>query len=308
MTAYGANSQPLEELRYALAEADAHRPPVALRPRVINGALSARRPGAAAGTEQPISASEAYRRTIQSFDAVLSDLTEEEWHRHAVRDLDIQGLVGHLIGVEKQLHAVLGIGSASSDNADHVASTQAEALAQAGRPTAETQAEWRELMEATQFYAEALAPADLERLVELYTFTVPVQRMLVVRTFETWIHEEDIRRATGRPLAAPDADRLRLMTNVAVTALPAGFGNIGRPQPGRTARIVLTGSGGGTWQASLDQDSDPGATEVRIIADATEFCRLVANRLPVADLDVDITGDAALAADLLVAAQSLALD
>lgn len=299
--------QPIEELRYALAEATSQRPPAALRAKVLRAATAARPPGRATGTGAPIAASEAYRRTMESFDGVLSGLTDADWHRPVLRDLDIQGLVGHLIGVERQLHAAVGIGPAVAIGTDHVASTQADALAQAGRPPNETRAEWLDLMSTTVAHAAALDPQGRALPVTLHTFTVPFERLLVVRAFETWTHEEDIRRAVGQPLAAPDPARLRLMTELAVSALPSGLARIARPQPGRTARIVLTGPGGGTWQAALDR-GEPGATDVRVVADAVCFCRLVANRCTPADLGAVIDGDEVLASVLLAGAQALALD
>jgi hypothetical protein len=97
------------------------------------------------------------------------------------------------------------------------------------------------------------------------------------------------------------------MTETAVSALPAGLAMIARPRPNRTARMVLTGPGGGTWQASLDRGV-PGETDVRIIADAVSFCRMVANRMTPADIEAVVTGDEALAADVFAGAQALALD
>jgi uncharacterized protein (TIGR03083 family) len=307
MTGPSTTDRPLDELRYALAEADADEPPMALRARVLHAAEAERAPGVAVGTGPTIGAVEAYRRTVASFDAVLSALTEDEWHRPTIRGLDVQRLVGHLIGVERQLHAALDGGPVTETTADHVLSTEPDAQAQVGRPPSETHAEWLELSETTIRVAESLDPAGLRRVVALHTFTIPIERMLVVRSFETWTHEEDIRRATGRPLAAPDSSRLRLMTELAVGALPAGLRFIDQPQPGRTARIVLTGPGGGTWQASLDRGT-PGAAEVRLVADATSFCRLVANRMPRSDFDVVLTGDDELGEVILAGARALALD
>jgi uncharacterized protein (TIGR03083 family) len=308
-------TSPLEELRYALAEADTHRPPVALRSRVLGAAITSRPGGMAIGTAAPITAAEAYRRTMASLDSVLSELTDAEWHRHVLRDLDIQGLIGHLIGVERHLHAALGIGpeidraahSEAPARADHVTATQGEALAQAGRSPADTRAEWLDLVATTVAHASGLDAEGAARAITLHTVAGPVARLLVIRSFETWTHEEDIRRVTDRPLAAPDSARLRLMTDLAVAALPMGLAILGRPQPGRTARMVLTGPGGGTWQASLDR-SPPGLTDVRIIADAVSFCRLVANRITPEELGAVVTGDEALAADLLAGARTLALD
>ncbi|MDQ6616651.1 MAG: maleylpyruvate isomerase family mycothiol-dependent enzyme [Actinomycetota bacterium] len=307
MTAHRPPGQALEELRYALAEADTHRPPVALRSRVLESATSARPPGRAVGTGPAITALEGYRRTMASFDAVLSELTDAEWHTPVLRDLDIQGLLGHLIGVERHLHAALEIGPPVPTSTDHVASTQDHARAQAGRPPSRTHAEWLDITARTIAHVATLDGEARERQITLHNFTASIDRILVVRLFETWTHEEDVRRATNRPLAAPDAARLRLMTELAVAALPKGLEIVDRPQPGRTARIVLTGPGGGTWQASLDR-RPPGPTDVRIIVDATSFCRLVANRMEPVDLGADISGDEALGADLLVGAQALALD
>jgi uncharacterized protein (TIGR03083 family) len=307
MTRPEAPRQPLEELRYALAEADSEPPPETLRSRVLDAAHAARRPGVATGTGPPITAAEAYRRSVVSLDSVLSELSAAEWHQSALRDLDIQGLVGHLIGVERQLLAAIGIAAEVATSTDHVASTQDAALAQAGRPPSQTHAEWRELTARTVEHAAALDPEARQRPVTLHRFTIPLERLLVVRAFETWTHEEDIRRATGRALSPPDPARLRLMTELAVSALPFGLANIDRPQPGRTARIILTGPGGGTWQAALDRGT-PGSTDVRIIADAVSFCRLAANRVTQAELDCRILGDAVLAADVLAGARTLALD
>ena len=46
----------------------------------------------------------------------------------------------------------------------------------------------------------------------------------------------------------------------------------------------------------------------RIVTDAVGFCRLVANRVAAADLDLHVTGDAGRAAGVLAAASALALD
>jgi len=54
--------------------------------------------------------------------------------------------------------------------------------------------------------------------------------------------------------------------------------------------------------------SPPAAASVAIVTDAVGFCRLAANRVTPADLDVSVTGDPARAAAVLAAAATLALD
>jgi hypothetical protein len=101
------------------------------------------------------------------------------------------------------------------------------------------------------------------------------------------------------------------MTELAVQLLPAGMARANRPADGRSARVVLTGPGGGTWQTGLGlADAGPveGPVDVRIVVDSVDFCRLVANRIDPTALAASITGDGALARDLFAGATTLALD
>jgi uncharacterized protein (TIGR03083 family) len=188
------------------------------------------------------------------------------------------------------------------------------AAAQAGRDPSATWADWRAAAGDTLAALGDLeaAPGRGDDVTALHGLRMPIGPLLVVRTFELWTHEEDIRRATARPLQAPDAASLGLMTALAVSLLPAGMARADRSGRGRSARIVLTGPGGGTWQTGLGTPSDgpqpEGPVDVRIVVDAVDFCRLVANRIDPAALASVVTGDGALAQDLFAGASSLALD
>jgi uncharacterized protein (TIGR03083 family) len=300
----------LEELRFALAEAEASPPPPDLRAEVLTGA-ELKRPWRRPLDEPPvITPLEGYRRTVESLDAILAGLSENEWRRPVLRDLSAQELVGHLIGVERVYQALLGLGSSAtggSDRCDHVPATQPDAETQRGRAPGETRLDWRRRCALTFDHLASLDPRAMDEDITLYGVTLSISSTLIFRLFEMWIHEEDIRRATGRPLLAPDPSRLALMTKLAVRALPKGLELAGRPRPGRMARIVLTGSGGGTWQAALGREA-ASTPDVRIVADATSFCRLVANRLNPTELGAMITGDETLGADVLAGAMALALD
>jgi uncharacterized protein (TIGR03083 family) len=314
MTDVRHDNNPLEELHFALAEADAQRPPKGLGETVLDAALAARSPGRPVDEPPPISAVEAFRRALASLDRLLSSLTPDEWYRPALRGLDIQQLVGHLTGVERDFQAGLHAPGATYEDSDHVASTDPVAAAQRGRPPARTHEEWRTATAETMdiLGGAETSPTRLGDVVHLHGLHLPLGSLLVVRTFELWTHEEDIRRATGRPLQAPDAASLRLMTQLAVAMLPAGMRRAGRPGDGRWARIVLTGPGGGTWQAPLGAIPDgprlEGPVDVRIVVDAADFCRLVANRMDPGAIATVVTGDDALARDCFIGATSLALD
>jgi hypothetical protein len=66
-----------------------------------------------------------------------------------------------------------------------------------------------------------------------------------------------------------------------------------------TARIVLTGRGGGVWNQPLQVGGEPVEPSVTIVADAIEFCRLAAQRIAPTDLAADIDGPTDLAIKVL---------
>ena len=295
---------PRAELRFALEEGHADAPPAELAGRVASSARRIRPPGRPTDAPPRISGAETFRRAVAAMDAMLADLDESDWVRPALRDLDVQGLLGHLMGVEATFIDVLS-GQPRPPADDHVASTQPFALAQAGQPAAATVREWQRLTSRTSVLVSA---QPVERPVAFYGVELPLDQLLVIRAFEMWIHEEDIRRATSRPLQAPGPATLARMADLAVTLLPGGLARAGLSHPGHSVRLVLTGPAGGTWNVSLDGSpagTDPAAT---VVVDTTTFCRMVSNRLAQSDSGAWIDGDTRMAADVFVGAAALALD
>src|SRR5579862_4543226 len=235
---------PLVELGYALAEGDSAEPSGGLRDRVISAAAALRAPGRPAVPAPAMSGSEVFGRMVGRLDTLLGQLLPQEWARPALRDLDVQGLVGHLIAIEGQFERALGQPGSGGESDDHVGSTQPIALAQSGRPTADTHHDWRD---ATRRTLDAVHRSHDHGLVAFYGVTMPLDALLVVRAFEMWTHDEDIRRATARPLPPLEPGQLARMTELAVQLLPAGMARAGRALPGTAARLVLTGPGGGTF-------------------------------------------------------------
>jgi len=276
--------------------------PTGLRDRVLTASLRARAAGRPVPDAPEISASEAYCRAAEAFYATLCSLSEDDWRTPVLRDLDVQGLVGHLIGVEDDVRRCLSGDPAVAD-ADHVESTQAAAIAQAGRPPALTRANWRRAADRT---LGLVRPADPGTKIALHGMRMSLGTLLVVRAFELWTHENDIRRAAGWDASVPDASTLRLMTELAARLLPHAAAQAGLGAP-VDVRLVLTGPGGGTWTVTVGGDAAAPAA-VSIVTDAVGFCQLVANRITPGDLDVHVTGDSGHATAMLVAASTLALD
>jgi uncharacterized protein (TIGR03083 family) len=294
----------------ALAETEARPAPADLRSRTVDAALAAREWGRPPAF-RPIDPVHGFRLMVDEFDALVASLEPHEWQ--AIVDAygwSIQGLVGHLVAVDRYLRSVVTGDPHDFDPAvehDHVEMTRPTVAAQAGRPPRDTLADWRSALAAGLDALERLGPEDLDRRVSFHGIDLRIRSLLALRIFELWTHADDVRRATGRPLVAPDEGRLGLMTDLAVRVLPLGMLARGEaPGAGRTVRLVLTGAGGGTWVQPLGLGEPAGDPDVRIVADAVEFCRVAAQRLDPAALAATITGDEELGRAVLRASAALA--
>ena len=290
----------------SITDRDVAALPRGLRERVMAASRQARVTGQPVPAVPEISGSEAFGRAADALHELLRDLSEDDWETPALRGLDVQGLVGHLTGVEEDTHRALA-GDPVVADAGHVESTQGPAVRQAGRSPAQTRAEWRRAADRTVELVRAAQ--DCAGRLALHGMRLPLDDLLVVRAFELWVHDNDIRRAVGRPSSVPDPPVLRLMSDLAARMLPHAAARTGLPAG--DVHLVLTGPGGGTWDVALGQGEDGpgrGRQDVAIVTDAVGFCLLAANRVSADELDLYVTGDSARAAGVLTAASTLALD
>jgi uncharacterized protein (TIGR03083 family) len=284
-----------------------HHPslPAGLRDRVLAATLRARAVGRPEPAAPEISPVQAFSRAADAFYGMLGILQAADWRKPALRGLDVQGLVGHLTGVEEDVHRARR-GDPEVVRASHIGSTQAAADRQAGRLPAQTRAEWRHAVDST--LALVHADRDPGGEVAMHGMRLPLGMLLVARAFELWIHDNDIRHAAGLPPSVPDPSTLSLMTQSAAQLLPHAVARAGLREPG-SVHLVLTGPGGGTWDIPIGQSPPAAAPNaIVIVTDAVGFCRLVANRAAPGSLGLHITGDPDGAAIVLAAASTLALD
>ena len=181
--------------------------PDGLRDRVLAASLRARAAGSPEPAAPEISAAEAFSRAADAFYGMLGVLQAEDWRRPALRGLDSQGLVGHLTGVEEDVHRCLA-GDPQVAQASHVESTQPAAERQAGRSPEQTGAEWRHAVGRTLDFVHAAGDPGAE--VAVHGMRLPLGMLLVVRAFELWVHDNDIQQAADLAPAVPDASTLSL--------------------------------------------------------------------------------------------------
>jgi uncharacterized protein (TIGR03083 family) len=292
----------------ALADVTATTPPADLRDRILAVARARRAPGFPLTDPAPASPADAFLRTVEELHHLLVDLRADEW---ITPNLAVYGrtrdLIAHLVGVEENLLGLLGHGTPPDPDiwGDHVAATASLVAGLRDTPTAMLVDRWVHAARRLAAVASELPPDTPMAVNDVPT---TVRGMFVLRTFEVWTHHEDVCRATGRPRPVLDGPRLRLMSSDLMNALPVALAVTGSAQPGRTARIVLTGLGGGSFERPMGMDHVVGMPDVMITADVVDFCRLAARRIAPRDLDASIEGDATLADLVLVAASAFARD
>jgi uncharacterized protein (TIGR03083 family) len=292
-----------DEIFGLLAETSAMAPPRSLSHRVVDAATSVRPGGQAItslGGGVRANPAVAFVQTANEFKSVLA-------HAPGSAIVEPYGwsvtqLVAHLLEVDLYFGRQLGLWEHTIDDSledDHLAMTEAAVRASVRADYTETVANWLGVSQAVCDHVASLDSDQLRDRIKFHMLDTRLSTALVVRVFEIWTHIEDLCRTLRRDPPELDAARLHLMTRTAVRAIPLGMllGNIdGGTQ---TARIVLTGRGGGVWNQPLQLGLEAGEPAVTIVADALEFCRLAAQRITPADLDTEVEGSMDLAITVL---------
>ena len=248
-----------------------------------------------------------YRVEAARFDTLLDTIDEADLDVPTTNGLRVGELVAHLAAMESAVAEGVGAPVVIEAPMDIEARTEVFVAAFADRALTDGRSRWRASVDALAGWADA--GGETGRF-PWWGVDAPRRNVLMARAFELWTHADDIRVALGRPTEPPAPETLGMMSDVAVRALTDAVSFTGRAHPGRSARVVLTGGGGGEWIVPLaptgDTDPSAHAPDVTITADVVDFCRLVGDRLAPHELGCEIEGDATLAADLLAAAPAFA--
>jgi uncharacterized protein (TIGR03083 family) len=312
------NTEQLLNLAFEMAAAEEAAVPAGLWDRVQSavGGPGPGRPRQHAGWNEShdtqLSSLRAYISTAAELAELLESLAPADWTaRTPVEGVDVRALVEHLVAVERYVLGQLGRRPRleAPRREDHW--TLATALATDMRHEAEAfvaKTWWSEVLGVVAASGE-LGP---DHAVSYHHLAGSLRGLLVVRTFELWTHGDDVRQATGRPLNSLDEARLSLMVNQLMRVLPLGMALTNSSQPGRTAKLHLTGPGGGSFDVPLAAGEDAGTgsdePDLTLTTAVIDLCRLAAGRLAPEALDVVVEGDGALLAHILVGATAFAAD
>jgi len=242
---------------------------------------------------------------IDCFDSLgqlLGELDDDAWRvRSLCPDWDVHGVVAHVIGIEQMLQGW----TPSPDFPEFWERLGAFAEEARSMSPAALLDRYRTVTAARAAELRTMSDADFE----LASFT-PIGvntygRFMAVRTFDVWVHEQDVRVPLGRPghLTGPAAE-------MALDEIRGSFGyiagkKVGVPD-GASVAVNLTGPLFGDVAAAVVDGrakvlpvADPTAS---ITTDSLTFALLACGRIdpdgPIADGRVTMAGDPELAGRL----------
>ncbi len=299
----------LLEVAFEVVEAGAPPVPSDVGERVLAVAVAARparHPGWGTAASGPL---DAFLQTAAELARLLGPLAPADWSRptRALGAPTVRELMVHLVGVEWYVLGQLGARPALDAptrelHAPVTREAAAELLDDQGPDVA--RAWWRAVLEV----AAVAGRTDPGQPAPYHHLPGDLRGLMIVRTFELWTHGDDIRAAVSRSLNPLDPSRLRLMSSELMAVLPIALAVTGGARPGMSARLELTGAGGGSYLVPLAPGEVPGDPALTISTPVIDLCRLAANRLPISDLPVRVTGDATAVDPILVGAGAFAMD
>jgi uncharacterized protein (TIGR03084 family) len=168
------------------------------------------------------------------------------------------------------------LGEAKKDPTGYVDAGAEELAAQ---PPEQLLADWRRIR--ARLHDELLSVADGRKL-PWFGPPMSAASMATARLMETWAHGLDVADTLG--VKRPATARLRSIAHIGVRTRDFAFAINGLTPPAEPFRVELLAPDRSTWSWGPD---DAGQ---RVAGSAEDFCRLVTQRRPRADLDVHAVG------------------
>jgi uncharacterized protein (TIGR03083 family) len=240
---------------------------------------------------------EAYGQTARSMVELGTSLGPADWDRPTeCPGWSVKDQFAHVLGVERWL-----LGEVRDDVRRTVDNTDLDVGASRDVPPAQIVRRLRDVV-AGRLEALRSGTIDLTEITATpFHQDMPYGDFMGYRAFDVWMHEQDVRRATGRPgnLHGPAAD---CAARILGGALPFVVGKRAAAEPG-TAVVVETPAR--TWRVEVGDDrrarfrDDTAEPSVRLRMDWETFIRLTGGRMSGSGADVRISGDRELGGRIL---------
>jgi uncharacterized protein (TIGR03083 family) len=242
---------------------------------------------------------------FRSIDDLCSSLTKEEWALPTDNPgWSVQDNLSHIVGTES---VILGHEAPQHDPGEKPwvrnpigAGNEVQVDFRRYWPPEKVLDEYREVTGERIKATQAMSADDLQAESWTPIGQGTVADLLAIRIMDIWVHEQDLRRAVGKPgtLEGPIAEHAFARHS---TAMPFVVGKKVAPPDGTTVVFEVTGPAGGTIAVAKDGrasvlDSAPESPTVKLSMNLETFNRLCCGRGDPNELrkDVTLTGDKAL--------------
>lgn len=251
---------------------------------------------------------DAYEQTVRSTLALAGTFGDADWDRPTdCPGWTVKDQVSHLVGIEKDL---LGDPPPEVEvpEFDHLRNDFGRSLERAVHarrpvPGPEVAAELADALERRLAQLPGIDPERVVRLPEGRDGTYA--RLMKVRAMDCWTHEQDIRRAVGRP-GNLDAPAARCFWELLSEALPIVVARRAKAAPGQTVAFRISGALARHVAVRVGEDgrgrwAEPEGEVTELAMDWESYVRLTAGRAAPDAVEVDASGDEELAARVVAA-------
>lgn len=226
------------------------------------------------------------RAESDELDDIVAGLSDEGWHTPTpAAGWTVAHQIAHLLWTDRV--AVVSVTdeagftdllTEAAQNPTGFVDAGAEELA--AMPPAELLADWRATRRTLH---DQLPLVESGRKLPWFGPPMSATSMATARLMETWAHGLDVADAVG--VRRPPTARLKSIAHIGVRTRDFAFTVHGLTPPQVPFHVELNAPDGDTWSWGPDD------AEQRVTGSAEDFCMLVTQRRPPADLDVTAVGD-----------------
>jgi uncharacterized protein (TIGR03083 family) len=241
----------------------------------------------------------AWRHTLESLLALGPQLSDVQWSAPTeCPDWTVKDIYAHVIGGEQWMS------DGHPQPPDFAEWVAGPVRAHRDTPAAVLLEELRNVYEQRRVQLES-GPVDADVAAHLATGQrVDLGHLLRVRVFDLWVHEQDIRRAVGKP-GNLDSPAAAIAGELCVAALPRIVARAAGAPPGSAVRVTTTGEVPLDVAVAIGPDgrgslvAPDRTTSAHLTLGWESYTRLSCGRGARSDHEVKITGDRALAEKVL---------